>query len=330
MSEAPREFQVSEQDAGRRLDLFLAEKLALSRAQARRLLARGAVRLDGRGLAEAAKGRPVAAGAVVRVAPFEPPGAERVVPEPDAPLAVIARGAGWLAVDKPAGAPVHPLAADERGTVLGAVLGRHPEAQGVGEGGLRSGVVHRLDVDTSGVLLVATEEAAWQRLRAAFREHRVEKVYRALVAGHLQEEGGLRTRLALARHRPARVRVLPDDERQRARSGREVAMSWRPLEHLDGATLVEVRPVTGFLHQIRVVLAHLGFPLLGDRTYAPPAVAAAAPRHLLHASRLRLEAGLRLDEVEAASPDPPDFAAAVAARREAPPAAPGLPVPSKG
>ncbi len=309
MPEAPREFEVSEQEAGLRLDLYLAEKLALSRAQARRLLARGAVRVDGRGLAEGAKGRPVAAGAVVRVAPFEAPGRERVAPEPESSLAVIAEGAGWLAVDKPAGMPVHPLASDERGTVLGALVGRHPEIQGVGEGGLRSGVVHRLDVETSGALLVAREEPTWQRLRGAFREHRVEKVYRALVAGHLEEEGGLRTRLALARHRPARVRVLPEGERQRARGGREVVMSWCPLERLDAATLLEVRPVTGFLHQIRAVLAHLGFPLLGDRTYAPPDVAAAAPRHLLHASRVRFE------EVEAESSDPEDFAAALSARR---------------
>lgn len=309
MPGSPREFQVSDEEAGRRLDLFLAEKLALSRAQARRLLARGAVRVDGQGLAEGAKGRPVAAGTTVLVAPFEPPGRERVAPEPEAPLAVLARGAGWLAVDKPAGAPVHPLDPGEGGTVLGAVVGRHPEVQGVGEGGLRSGVVHRLDVDTSGVLLIATEESAWQRLRSAFREHRVEKVYRALVAGRLEEEGGAHLRLALARHRPARVRVLPDDERQRARGGREVVMSWRPLELLDGATLVEVRPVTGFLHQIRAVLAHRGFPLLGDRTYAPPEVAGAAPRHLLHASRVRFE------EVEAESPDPEDFASALAARR---------------
>lgn len=309
MNQAPREFRVSEGEAGRRLDLFLAEKLALSRAQARRLLARGAVQLDGRGLAEAAKGRPVVAGATVSVAPFQAPGSERVPLEPERPLVVLARGPGWLAVDKPAGVPVHPLAPDETGTLLGAVLGRHPEAQGVGEGGLRSGVVHRLDVDTSGVLLVATEEEVWQRLREAFREHRVEKAYRALVAGRLDDGGSLRTHLALARHRPARVRVLGPDEADRSRGAREVVMSWQPLERLDGATLVEIRPLTGFLHQIRAVMAHLGHPLLGDRTYAPPKVAAAAPRQMLHASQVSV------DDIEATSPDPSDLAAALGTRR---------------
>jgi 23S rRNA pseudouridine1911/1915/1917 synthase len=173
--------------------------------------------------------------------------------------------------------------------------------QGVGEGGLRSGVVHRLDVETSGVLLFALEESAWQRLRAAFREHRVEKVYRALVAGRVDAAGGAEVGLVLARHRPARVRVLSEEERRRSRGARVCVMSWRPLEHFAAATLLEVRPVTGFLHQIRAVLAQSGHPLLGDRTYAPAEVAAAAPRHMLHAAALRFE------EVAAESPEPEDF-----------------------
>jgi 23S rRNA pseudouridine1911/1915/1917 synthase len=302
VSEAPRRFRVSEAEEGRRLDLLLAEHLALSRAQARRLLARGAVRVDGRVPAATAKGRPLAVGASVEVAPQAAPGRERARPEPGSLLRVLAEGPGWLAVDKPAGAPVHPYAPEQGGTLLSALLARHPEVQGVGEGGLRSGVVHRLDVDTSGVLLFATEEASWRRLRAAFAEHRVEKVYRAVVAGRLEREGSLRTWLAVARHRPAKVRVLSAAERERARGAREVVMDWRPLAWRGDRTLVEVRPLTGFLHQIRALLAHLGHPLLGDRTYAPPRVAAAAPRHMLHASALRFE------EVCATSPDPPDFA----------------------
>jgi 23S rRNA pseudouridine1911/1915/1917 synthase len=294
---------VGEADRGRRLDVFLAEQLALSRAQARRLLGRGAVRVDGRPAALAAKGLALAAGASVEVAPFHRPEQQRVRPEPELPLAVLASGPGWLAVDKPAGMPVHPLLEDESGTLLGAVAARHPEVQGVGEGGLRSGVVHRLDVDTSGVMLVAVAEPAWQRLRGAFREHRVEKVYRALVHGRLEREEGAEVGLALARHRPARVRVVEEPERRRARGVWACEMSWRPLEALGPATLVEVRPVTGFLHQIRAVLAHRGLPLLGDRSYGGPEAAAAAPRHMLHASRISYQ------EVVAECADAPDFAA---------------------
>lgn len=302
MAESPRRFQVSGSESGRRLDLLLAEHLALSRAQARRLLERGAVRVDGRAMAAAAKGRPLASGAQVEVAAFAAPADERAVAEAGAPLHVLGAGPGWLAVDKPAGVAVHPYLPEEKGSLLSAVLARHPEVQGVGEGGLRSGVVHRLDVETSGVLLFATREETWQRLRAGFREQRVEKVYRALVAGHLHEAGSLRAWLAVARHRPARVRVLGEAERARTRGAREVLLDWRPLSWREGATLVEVRPATGFLHQIRAVMAHLGHPLLGDRTYAPAPVAAAAPRHMLHASALRFE------EIAVASPDPEDFA----------------------
>ena len=244
-AEETQRFEVGAREAGRRLDVVLAERLGLSRAQARRLLARGAVSVGGRPAGEREKGSLLEAGAEVAVEPFRRAEEAEARPEADAPLAVLAEGEGWLAVDKPAGTPVHPLRDDETGIVLGAALARYPQMQGVGEAGLRSGVVHRLDVDTSGVLLLATGEEAWQRLRRGFSEHRVEKVYRAVVAGELSEAGSLAVGLAVARHRPARVRVVSEGERHRARGVRDVEMSWRPLEARDGATLVEVRPVSG-------------------------------------------------------------------------------------
>ena len=304
MHAAPRAFPVRDADTGVRLDVFLAEKLGLSRAQARRLLERGAVRVGDRLAGAVAKGERLGGGETVFVEPFTRPEDERAVAEPDLALAELAAGPGWLAVDKPAGMPVHPLRPDETGTALGAVAARHPEVHGVGEGGLRSGVVHRLDVETSGALLFATDEPTWQRLRAAFSEHRVEKVYRAIALGRLEEEGALEVGLVTARHRPARVRVV-DERDAGARGVRAASMRFRPLELFAEATLVEVRPRTGFLHQIRAVLAHLGHPVAGDRTYGPgegrdPTRAA---RHMLHASAVAFQ------EVRAESPDPPDFAA---------------------
>jgi 23S rRNA pseudouridine1911/1915/1917 synthase len=295
----PQLLEVTPADAGCRLDVFLADRLSLSRAEVRRLLGRGSVSVDARSVAVSAKGWALAAGSQVAVAPFPRPDARRALADPDAPPQVLASGAGWLAVDKPAGVAVHPLREEERGTLLNSVIATHPELFGVGEGGLRSGVVHRLDVDSSGVLLVATAEPAWRRLREAFRAGQVEKVYRALVRGRMQTGGSCETPLVLASHRPARVRVASSD----GRGARTVVLSWRPLECFADATLVEVRPKTGFLHQIRVVLAHQGHPILGDRVYADAASAAAAPRHLLHASALRFE------EVSAASPDPADLGA---------------------
>jgi 23S rRNA pseudouridine1911/1915/1917 synthase len=298
---------VAQDESGRRLDVFLAERLGLSRAQTRRLLARGAVSIEGRAQAATAKGVEVRMGDTVTVAPFTKPGDQRPVPEPDAPLQVLAEGEGWLAVDKPAGVPVHPLREDETGTLLNRVIVRHPEIGGVGEGALRSGVVHRLDVDTSGVVLFATTEARWQALRKAFSDHVVEKRYRAIVRGNLEGDGMIELPLLTARHKPAKVRVATEAEVARSRGVRPARIGWRVIERFGASTLVEVQPVTGFLHQIRVVFAHLGHPLLGDASYGD---GTGARRHLLHASRVAFE------DVAAECDDAPDFAERLAALRD--------------
>ncbi len=307
MSSSSRSLTVQAEDTGRRLDLFLAEKLALSRAQVRRLLASGAVELDGRRVGENEKGARLVPPASVAVAPFARREEQRAIPDPQAELVVLAQGPGWLAIDKPAGTPVHPLREDETGSVLNAVIAREPGLHGVGEGGLRSGVVHRLDVDTSGVLLMATRPESWERLRRAFAEHRVEKVYRALVLGRVPQAGKAELPLVTARHRPARVRVAAEHER--ARGARISQLAFTPLEIFEGATLLEVRPRTGFLHQIRATLAHLGFPVAGDRSYGPASDATGATRQMLHAARVAFE------EIEAESPDPDDFASLCASLR---------------
>jgi 23S rRNA pseudouridine1911/1915/1917 synthase len=298
-----RAFVVEPDATGRRLDVWLAERLGIGRAGVRRLLESGAVRIDGRPLERRDKAAALSAGRRVEVADFAAPDARRAIAEPSRPLVVLAEGAGWIALDKPAGVPVHPLRADETGTLLNALVARHPEVQGVGESGLRSGVAHRLDVDTSGVVLFGTAQPTWQRLRDAFRAHRVEKVYRALVRGRLEGEGDLRVSLAVARHRPALVRVVAASQP----GARRTSLVWRALAHGPGVTLVEVRPRTGFLHQIRASLAHLGHPLCGDATYGgADGDPSGARRHLLHAARVAV------DEIDAASPDAPDFAAACA------------------
>jgi 23S rRNA pseudouridine1911/1915/1917 synthase len=299
-------------ETGRRLDVFLAARLGLSRAQSRRLLARGVVQVAGRSVAEAAKGVCVRTGETVAVAPFTAPGSERIRADDSLPLVIAAEGPGWVALDKPAGVPVHPLREDETGTLANALVARHPELQGVGEGSLRSGVVHRLDVFTSGGMLFATQEARWQALRAAFAEHRVLKVYRAIVAGRLEGEGSVTLPLLTARHRPARVRVASEAERKAARGVREASLAWKVLERFADATLVEVRPVTGFLHQIRASFAHLGYPLLGDRGYGGPEHGGDPERHMLHAAHVAV------DDVSASAPDAEDFAVLLRALREAP------------
>jgi len=302
VADSEQSFAVDARDSGSRVDVFLADKLALSRAQARRLLARGAVRIGNRTLAEAAKGERLPLGSVVAVKQFTRPENQRALPEPDRPLAVVGQGEGWVAVDKPAGVPVHPLEPDEVGTVLNALIARHPEIHSVGEGGLRSGVVHRLDVDTSGVLLFAILPEPWDRIRSGFREHRISKVYRAVVAGCVEGDGAVELGFVTARHRPAKVRVVADAELSRTRGARMGSLKWRCLERFgDRATLLEVRPRTGHLHQIRATFAHLGFPVAGDKVYGNLPDGVDAPRQMLHAARIHY------DEIEAESPDPLDF-----------------------
>ena len=238
---------------------------------------------------------------------------DEVRPEPGAALRVLAEGPGWVAVHKPAGVPVHPLRQGERGSLLQAVAARYPQVQGVGdEGGLRAGVVHRLDTDTSGVVLFALDDDRWHRFRAAFSGHRVTKRYLALVHGSPPDTGRADLHLAVLRHRPARVGAVPPDPSGGGGGGgtRRCTLDFTVVERFRRAALVEVDLHTGFLHQVRVSLAHLGHPLLGDDRYGkPPSDPVPCPRTMLHAASLSLE------EVHAEAAPPADVAEALRALR---------------
>jgi len=301
-------FVVEADEAEVRLDLFLAQRLGIGRQQACRLMDAGQVWLDGRPIPAHHKGRLLRAGMVLVVGQFEHPDTARILPNSRISLVVLAQSDGWVIVDKPAGMPVHPLRAAEDTTVLNALVARFPGIQGVGEGGLRSGVVHRLDVDTSGTLLVATAQGAWEHLRAAFVRHETEKTYRAIVAGQLTGAGRETMDLMIAQHRPAKVRIVSGSQHAGPTGVRRCDLAWRAVEALHDATLLEIQLGTGFLHQIRVMMAALGHPVLGDRLYGP-AQATRAPRQMLHAARL--VAG----PAKAASADPQDFVEVLARLR---------------
>lgn len=299
---------VAAQHAGGRLDTYLADRLHLSREEVRRLLARRGVRMNGSLVPARGGGERLAAGAVLLVEPVVTVASAAVIAQPEAALVILAQGPGWVVVDKPAGTPVHPLEPDERNTLLNALIARHPEIHGVGEGGLRSGVVHRLDVETSGCLAFGLDQPTWQTLRDAFRLHHTRKTYRAIVRGRLAGAGGESLDLVIAQHRPAKVRVVEAGSRQE--QARRCDLAWRAIESFPpsadspAATLLEVDLGTGFLHQIRVMLAHLGHPVLGDALYGEGPTPL-APRPLLHA------AALSAGPASATSPDPADFAEAL-------------------
>ncbi|MEO0586307.1 MAG: RNA pseudouridine synthase [Planctomycetota bacterium] len=276
---------------GRRLDGALAARGGVRGAGARGATVLGRVRRDGRA---AGKGAAVRAGQRVAGVGAVDDRAEPPTAWAGHGLTVLAEGAGWVAMDKPAGVAVHPLDGGQERTLLNAVAADRPGVVGVGEGGLRSGVVHRLDVGTSGVVVFATEQATWERLRAAFAEHRVSKRYAAVVHGEVaQEAAEVRLRLAVRAHRPARVGVVAAGE-----PGYDCSMAYRVAERREDRTLLDVDLHTGFLHQIRVSLAHLGHPVVGDADYG---VADGAARLMLHAERVAV------GEVLAESPRPFDI-----------------------
>ncbi len=287
--------------AGVRLDRALADRLGVSRARVRHLLEVGRIHAGGAPLRLADKSRVVAAGETYSVDGALEAQTERPAPRPDLPLEIVAEGEGWVCVDKPAGCGVHPLRPDQDDTVLNALIARRPEVFGVGEAGLRSGVVHRLDVGTTGALLFATDEETWRRLRGAFSGHRVDKRYHALVAGRFEDPRRVDLPLAITRHQPAHVAVREDGRMTRERV--------TPIEVFADASLVEVRLETGFLHQIRATLAHVGHPLVGDADYGGP-VPAFAARPMLHAASLRFE------EIEVRIERPADFDAVLEHVRE--------------
>jgi 23S rRNA pseudouridine1911/1915/1917 synthase len=266
-------------DAGKRLDQMLHERLPrFSRSRIQEWIKSGRVLVDG------APGRPsrVVRGAeIIELEPAQP-APLHAAPE-DIPLTVLYEDEDLVAVDKPAGMVVHAGAGVHSGTLVNALLHRFAALSGVG-GPLRPGIVHRLDRHTSGVLLVAKNDAAHQQLAAQFSGRRVEKVYLALVHGRVAPESG-RIERPIARDPVHRTRMTA-----RLASGRAAWSEYRVLRRFARFTFLEVRIGTGRTHQIRVHLASIGHPVAGDALYGAPARIEGVPplgRYFLHAHRIR-------------------------------------------
>jgi len=273
-----------EADAGARLDRFLAAALDLPRNRLQRWIDDGRVRVGGRAAKAATRLRP---GDVVACTPPPEPRPSGVTPEPGE-LAVLYADPHLVVIDKPAGLAVHPGAGRTAGTLVNRLLHRFPEVAGVGGPG-RPGIVHRLDKDTTGLLVIARSELAYRALSTAFAERAVEKTYLALVYGQPQPPCG-RVELALGRHPRDRKRMAPRP------GGRPARTSYRTLQTAAGVALLELGLETGRTHQIRVHMKALGHPLIGDPLYGearwrglPRALQGSLrrfPRPALHARRL--------------------------------------------
>jgi 23S rRNA pseudouridine1911/1915/1917 synthase len=292
---------------GGRADRFAADLSGLSRSRVQRLMADGRVTADGQPV-RANSIVPPGAVIVIDVPPPEPAGIE-----PEAiPLDVVYEDADVLVVAKPAGLVVHPSPGHWSGTLVNALLARDTAYGGIA-GVERPGIVHRLDRDTSGLLMVAKNDAAQTSLMAQLKARRVKKTYLALVQGAVQAPAG-RIEAPIGRdpRNRQRMAVVPD--------GRPSVTGYRVRERLAGWTLLEVDLVTGRTHQIRVHLAALGHPVAGDTVYGT-GTARRGPEGLgrlfLHAWRLVFATPSTGDLVRLEAPLPPELEAVLAALRDA-------------
>jgi len=270
----PIEFVVSAKDAKVRLDQFLAKRLPEhSRSRLQQLIRGGFVRLNG------GTSRPrqiVRAGDKIDL--IEPP-PEKVDIQPEAiPLDVLFEDDDLIVINKPAGMTVHPGAGQREHTLVNALLSHCAGLSGVG-GKERPGIVHRLDKETSGCLVVAKNDMAHRELSKQFAARTVEKIYLALVAGKLRKPAGVIDE-KIGRHPVHRKRMQVSPHR-----GRTARTEYRVIRSSDAASLIECRLHSGRTHQIRVHLHHVGHPVLGDKVYAPR-FAKNFPRQMLHAWKL--------------------------------------------
>lgn len=279
---------------GRRLDVQLAELSGLSRSRVASLMEDGYVTVDGKPVRKA--GTRPAPGAALAMT--EPPPAP-AVPEPEnIPLRILYEDADLAVVVKPCGMVVHPAAGNESGTLVNALL-YHLDHLGSIGGEVRPGIVHRLDKDTSGLLLVAKNDAAQIALSRQLQMRQMEKHYLVLVEGRLREEEG-RIEAAIARSKTDRKKMAVDPQ------GREAVTLWRVLEEGRSASLLDVHILTGRTHQIRVHMKSIGHPVCGDPIYGT-GKGVRVPRLMLHAHTLAFTHPVRGERMELRCTPPEEF-----------------------
>ena len=292
----PIRLRASEESKNQRLDAFLASSLdGLTRSQATRLIESGEVAVNGRAVSKSYK---LAGGEDIAVTLPEPEPVE-AVPQ-DIPLDVVYEDADVIVVNKPSGMVVHPAPGHPDGTLVNALLYHCAGTlSGVG-GALRPGIVHRIDRDTSGLIIAAKNDAAHQYLSAQLADHTLARTYECIVVGTLREDRGT-VDAPIARH--------PTDRKRMAvvAGGREAVTHWEVIARYPGYTHVRCRLETGRTHQIRVHMAYIGHPILGDTVYGAKKEVPGLTGQCLHAVGLRFLHPRTHEVVELSCPLPEEF-----------------------
>ena len=300
--------QVMKKDQGKRLDQFLSESdLNLSRSQAKHLIEQKRIFLNQRVVKPSAR---LKCGDMISGTLPEP---QPLSLTPEAiSLAVLYEDASIIVIDKPAGMVVHPAAGNTSGTLVNALLHHCKDLAGI-NGVLRPGIVHRLDKETSGVMVVAKDDEAFHQLARQFKNHLVEKVYLAVAYGNFKQDEGL-IDTPIGRHPVQRKRMST-----RTRKGKTAMTRWKVLERFGPLAFLEIYPQTGRTHQIRVHLSSLGHPILGDPLYGrkgkPGSIQDAIlkecvkrmNRQALHAHRLGFNHPRTGERVQFVAPIPQDM-----------------------
>ncbi|MFP3897258.1 MAG: RluA family pseudouridine synthase [Anaerolineales bacterium] len=288
-------FSVDE-ESDERLDKYVAERLTgLSRSKVQRLIENGDILVNDEVKKASAS---VVIGDSIRV--HVPPEEPRLPQAEDIPLEVVYEDDDLLVVNKPAGLVVHPAPGHPSGTLVNALLAHRPDISRADANPQRPGIVHRLDADTSGLLVVATNRRIQSALQAQFKAREVEKAYLALLHGHLSP-----SHAAIE----APVGRDPQDRKRMGvvRGGRYARTEYRVQKHLREFTLVEAKPITGRTHQLRVHFSSIGYPIVGDEKYGRRHEAVGAPRQLLHAQRLIFTHPRTGERLTFETELPPDF-----------------------
>lgn len=282
-----------------RLDIRVARDACVTRSRAEKLIRGERVRVNGQIACKPGTKTPAEALVEVDVPPPKPMDAK----EEDLPLEILYEDEHLAVVVKPCGMVVHPAVGNETGTLVNALLHHMDGLSAIG-GTIRPGIVHRLDKDTSGLLLVAKDDISHIALSDAMKQRTIQKTYRAVALGHFGKDMGF-VEAPIGRH--------PQDRKRMAvvSGGRWARTEYRVVQALRGATLLEVDLITGRTHQIRVHLAHMGHPIVGDTVYGGKRQPIDADRLMLHAWRICFIHPVTGEKMRFEAPEPPLFIAKV-------------------